>query len=388
AVITLQAASTDLALPYFTETADLPPDSPEAALRTVRYAFLARTARTWGATHVAVAHHADDQAETFLLRLLRGAVAGLRAMQPVRPLDGLAPPIRLVRPLLDCRRAALHAVCAAAGIVPVEDPSNNNERFRRNALRRSIMPSLQPLWPAAVSVLTRTAHWLGEDDAYLQALAAEAFRDLPPAPAPIQVAALLALPGPIRRRVLRAWVQARTGLALNSTQLAAGEGVLSGERTGATLARGWTLHRAGGWLTLAGSAETTEQTACPFSWQETAGTHLWPWPFVICLQPVPAALAATPFQVCLPQSWQGRELVWRGLLPGDRLASGQGRLRVAEILRQRGYHPTQRAAQLVLAEGSDVHWLVGVRCSEALRHNDGGAAAWQVSLEPSQQPHA
>jgi tRNA(Ile)-lysidine synthase len=118
-------------------TAGLAPGpAGEARLREERYAALERFARQAGARRVCTAHHAEDQTETILLALFRGAgPAGLGGMEPVRP---LGPGIDLVRPLLGVEPAVLRAYCAAAGLPFALDPSNADTTYRRNALRAAL----------------------------------------------------------------------------------------------------------------------------------------------------------------------------------------------------------------------------------------------------------
>lgn len=127
------------AIPHATLRLDVPGGANlQARARTARYAALGRWAgeRTLGA--VATGHHLDDQAETVLMRLLRGAgVRGLAAMRPDAPLPG-APGVRLLRPLLGWRKAELAAVAGAAGLVPADDPSNRDPRHARVAVRAGL----------------------------------------------------------------------------------------------------------------------------------------------------------------------------------------------------------------------------------------------------------
>lgn len=110
----------------------------EAAAREARYSLLIAAARAEGLTHIATAHHRDDQAETLLLRLGRGSgVYGLAGMARMSARDG----IRLVRPLLDLSRAELAAIVRAEGLPAVDDPHNRDARFAR-ARMRSLMPAL------------------------------------------------------------------------------------------------------------------------------------------------------------------------------------------------------------------------------------------------------
>lgn len=102
-----------------------------ARARTLRYDLLERHADAVGAAWIATGHHADDQVETLVMRLNRGA--GVSGLAGVRAASG-----RVIRPLLGWRRAELAAIVAAAGIDPVEDPSNVDDRFDRARLRKAL----------------------------------------------------------------------------------------------------------------------------------------------------------------------------------------------------------------------------------------------------------
>lgn len=119
----------------------------EAAARRVRYAFLASVAYKVGARYVAVAHHADDQAETVLLHLLRGAgVQGIGGMSATAPLPE-HPDLTLIRPLLDVRRAEIDAYCDHHQLHPCHDPTNEDQTFLRNRLRHDVLPMLRTINP-------------------------------------------------------------------------------------------------------------------------------------------------------------------------------------------------------------------------------------------------
>ncbi|QHL90756.1 tRNA lysidine(34) synthetase TilS [Sphingomonas changnyeongensis] len=140
--------------------------SVQAGARDARYQALAGWAADHGLSHVATAHHADDQAETLVMRLARGAgLAGLAGIRRERP---LAPGITLIRPVLDWRRAELRAVVDAAGIMPAADPSNDDPRFDRTHARR-LMAAVPWLDPAR---LAHSAAILAEAEAALDWAAA------------------------------------------------------------------------------------------------------------------------------------------------------------------------------------------------------------------------
>jgi len=174
--------------------------SVEVAARRVRYAFLERARTSCGAAVVAVAHTADDQAETVLLRLLRGAgPRGLRGILPVRG--------TVVRPLLDCTRAALCDALEQRGQTWVEDATNADVSQPRNRVRHELVPLLAARFqPAVTRVLARTAEVVAADDALLESLAeAAAPGVVTPAPGGtlISTVALARLPLALARRVAR-----------------------------------------------------------------------------------------------------------------------------------------------------------------------------------------
>lgn len=150
-----------------------------AAGRRARYQFLARVAAETGAQAVATGHHADDQAETVLAHLLRGAgPEGLAGMRPVTPWEewapgptGAAEELRaaLIRPLLEVTRAEIEAYCAASGLAPRRDPSNEDRRRTRARIRHELLPYLIEYNPRIVEALCRTAAVCAEEQAFVAA---------------------------------------------------------------------------------------------------------------------------------------------------------------------------------------------------------------------------
>jgi tRNA(Ile)-lysidine synthase len=146
--------------------------SVEMAGRRLRHAFLARTARSCGATRIVLGHHAEDQAETVLMRLLRGSGGeGLGGMGWV----GLSPAdarVRLVRPLLGTSREAILAYAAAAGLTWREDRSNGDLRILRNRVRQELLPMLRARFePSVVARLCRVASLVGAEAEYVGGVA-------------------------------------------------------------------------------------------------------------------------------------------------------------------------------------------------------------------------
>jgi tRNA(Ile)-lysidine synthase len=142
-------------IPFTAITLTPQPGNLQAQARAGRYAALAGWAREAGLGAVATAHHADDQAETLLMRLGRGSgLAGLAGVRAASRIEGSDVP--LLRPLLGWRKAELEAVVAAAGITPVQDPSNANLDFERAAMRARLAAAADWLDPAQLA--TSAAH--------------------------------------------------------------------------------------------------------------------------------------------------------------------------------------------------------------------------------------
>jgi tRNA(Ile)-lysidine synthetase-like protein len=117
-----------------------------ANARRLRYQALAEVAGNVGAKHVAVAHHAEDQLETMLMAMCRGAGArGLAAMRPARRING----VTIVRPLLGVLKCDCEDLCRCAAVAWREDASNRDATRRRARLRRDVTPILEQLWPGA-----------------------------------------------------------------------------------------------------------------------------------------------------------------------------------------------------------------------------------------------
>jgi tRNA(Ile)-lysidine synthase len=191
----VRGLASELGLPITVKSADVQAVadaeglSIEMAARKARHGFFAE----FGDAVIALAHHADDQVETFILRLARGAgTEGLSGM-PYRQRIG---PIRLIRPMLDIPRADLLAWLRAGGCAWREDASNSDESFLRNRVRHTILPLLErELNPNLRATLLRTIDILREENAWMDDLTQHA------APA-----AAADLPCGARRRILRRWL--------------------------------------------------------------------------------------------------------------------------------------------------------------------------------------
>jgi tRNA(Ile)-lysidine synthase len=209
----------------------------EARARDARYAALDAARVDLGADVVLVGHTADDQAETVLLNVLRGAAAsGIAGMAPRHG--------SIVRPLLTFRRAETRELCAALGLDVVADPMNDDPGFRRVAIRHDVLPRLSALAERdLVPVLARQADILRSDSEFLDELARRAW----PGDDGPRAGALAALPAPLARRAVRQWIGPPPPSLAEVERVLA---VASGDVRGAQLAGGRAVRRSGGLLSL------------------------------------------------------------------------------------------------------------------------------------------
>jgi tRNA(Ile)-lysidine synthase len=178
--------------------------SVEDAARLARYTFLHRAAADLGADRIAVGQTRDDQAETLLLKLIRGAgPAGLAGIYPRRGV--------VVRPLLDVSRAQLREYLAQQGQGWVEDESNEDVSNPRNRIRHHVLPELERAYGGATRSIARAAGLLREDGQWLDELGRKRFEALvvqQRASFELDAAALRIEPEPVRRRILLTAIRA------------------------------------------------------------------------------------------------------------------------------------------------------------------------------------
>lgn len=209
-----------LGVPLYTQwvTVARPPGaSLEAQARHARYqafSLLTKQIRAQGAIEsIAMAHHADDQAETVLLALSRGAgLPGLAAMPAQWHRDGLS----WHRPLLGVSRADVRTWLVAQGADWVEDPSNADQSLTRNRLRARLVPALDATFDAWRDTLARSARHAAQAQTLLDELAAQ---DLAAAGVPPRLLALQALSAARLANVLRHWLHSVHGVAASTAQL-------------------------------------------------------------------------------------------------------------------------------------------------------------------------
>jgi tRNA(Ile)-lysidine synthase len=225
--------------------------SIETAGRLVRREFFRQVAARRGLHHVVLAHHADDQVETMLMNLMRGAgTHGLAAMRPVSSWEGL----EIVRPLLGIWRRDLEAWARAQRLEWREDASNRSLDHFRNRVRHGVLPALETAAGRDVrEALRRAAVLAAEDDDELVAAARRHLTDLEsPTAGTLNVAGLRSLSPSLARRVLRVWLRGRgvpdVGFAVVEQALAVARS--AGRPASCNLAGGVRLRRRAGVLFL------------------------------------------------------------------------------------------------------------------------------------------
>ncbi len=226
--------------------------SLETAAREARYAFFARVARLEKCPRLFLAHHADDQAETFLFNLFRGsAAAGLAAMRPLatRMVGGVT--LQIVRPLLGMWREEIDALIAAHKIAFREDASNTDPRHTRNRLRHEIIPAIERALGRDIRrAVWRAAEILRDEDDFLAAR--PELRDLPET---LQTSALRTQPLALQRRIIYAWLRAQRVAEIGFAEVEAVRGLLAGRRAKVNLPGGWHARRRAKQIFIEGSAK-------------------------------------------------------------------------------------------------------------------------------------
>ncbi|HEY9766482.1 MAG TPA: tRNA lysidine(34) synthetase TilS [Chroococcales cyanobacterium] len=338
--------------------------SIEAAAREARYAGLNEMAAVFSADFLALGHQADDQLETILLRLTRGAaLTGLRGIPLFREqADGP----KIVRPLLSFTRDRIEKYCLYRGLSPLVDPTNSEVFFSRNKVRLQVVPTLRDLNPKVAEVAAHNALVVAEEDDFLAGLAKRSFDDLAICQEKgisLENLKLLALPLAIARRVV--------ALALSE--------LLGGHRlfTAAHVERILKLAREGGKIDLLAGIEASfrfdrlflvanrDLPPLPMEWNGIQVFEKW--------QIEAQTFQASDFSffsfdsraIAFDLDLLPEGLVWRKKLPNDRFFPwGHSKEHpLNRFLTRSRVDPMGRAQLLLLASGEEVFWVVGLRRS-------------------------
>lgn len=248
----------------------------EQSARNARYKFLQKTAQQKKANFVLTAHTLDDQAETVLMRLLRGSAAeGLSGTTPIRSLAANSK-IQLVRPLLSwARRADTENYCQLRQVEFRHDEMNDDESFSRVRVRKQLLPLMKSFNNRIVETLGRTAALLNEDASALATEASHLVNDAgqektgenKTKQAVLNVSVLLQAPPAVRRRALREWILRGRGdlRRLEMVHLVSVEKLLEGDKGGrvAELPGGMKVTRRRGMLELSAKKRLKKAAATP-----------------------------------------------------------------------------------------------------------------------------
>lgn len=374
-----------LGLPYLERRLEgLAGPDLEARARTARYRALAEMARQAGAQAVATGHTLDDQAETVLLRLVRGtANPGLAGIRPRRP---LAPGVVVVRPLLWCRREQLRRFLEEEGETWREDESNADPRHARNRVRSWLVPLLVAENPRLPEALARLAEVTREEEAVWAEWVARALQDLAqPAAGGQRVGRreFLRLPVALQRRLLRELAGNPHALSFVHVEKACRlvrEGQAGDELTlpGGVRLR---LESHSFWVGVADGRAPSEPVPLP-----VPGRVVVPELGILAeaeLRPRGARDPQGRWEAELDERWAGRGLVLRTRRPGDRVRLRVGTRKLQDLLVDLRVPRWERdRLPLVAATDGEVLWVVGYRVADAARPAPDAARCLRVRVWP------
>lgn len=392
-----------LGVPFFSARAEVAVlarkkrTSIEEAAREARYAFLFRVAQQQGAAAVAVAHTADDQAETILMHLLRGAgPAGLRGMPPRWLPNPWSASVPLLRPMLAVSRAEVLAYCREHGLAPLQDASNQDPAYFRNRLRAELLPLMEGYAPGFTRRLLQTGELVRQDLELVEGLADAAWRrclaQRGPGYVGLQRAALLAEPPALQRALLRrAAAQLRAGgrdigyALIEAAQAAAAAG--DGRRRDwfgglFILTEGETV-----WLAQRGAqlpAAWPQAPLAPVYIEAPGELNLGGWRLSFTESPTPAQPDANAdrYQAWLDFDRSGAELTLRRPRPGERmrpLGLG-GSQKLSDLFVNAKLPQRARAGWPLLCKGDEIVWAPGLRLADAYRVRAGTRRALHAQL--------
>lgn len=354
----------------------------EEAGRAARYRFFRETAAAIGATSIALAHHRDDQAETVLMRLLRGSGgSGLSAMAPSAGI--------LKRPLLAVSRAELEEYLRERGLTWRTDESNCDTTLLRNSIRHELIPFLERYNPAVAERLADTARTLAADEELLQEVTVRAFAECAErraAAVSLDIEKLVRHPLALRMRLYRMALDEVRGLQrIARSHLEALDRLVHGERPQGTLSLpgGTRVTRRYAILTVSAAPQPPD---CGYELSVAGeGRHLLPQGGILEVQrvPMPACIDAGSPSVAyfcaaaVPFPW-----LVRTFRPGDRFRplGMQGEQKVKDFfINNKVNHEERRRVPLIFSAGRLV-WIGGYRMAEdaALRGENRGVLRAEI----------
>jgi tRNA(Ile)-lysidine synthase len=383
-----------LEIPCHVGTADVPglteasPKSFEEVAREERYAYLAETAHEHGCAAIATGHHLNDQAETVLMRILRGtSVQGLGGIPPIRPHEGIA----VIRPLLDVTRDAIMAYLDECRIASLEDHSNRDPAFLRNRMRHDLIPALSADYNTHLSGhLAQLAEIARTENAFMETmlqafrvrcmesdtlLNREAFRSGHPA---------------LQRRLIHDWAVSN-GAVPDYVHIDQAVRFVEDAQAGKNFDLGHFAQLSNGreqtaLVVLTPQHLLEEPVALAVPGETTAwGRHFLVRPYDADGRTLRETCTAT-FQVVRAEALQG-DVVVRHRRDGDRFSpmGMDGTRKVKDYLSDRGVPVALRDSIPIVAVEDTIVWIVGHAVSghAALRDSDGTGLAIEVHHAPT-----
>lgn len=347
--------------------------SVETAARLTRYDAFDAATRVLDATVVATAHTRDDQAETVLLRLFRGA--GGRGLSGIRPRRGL-----YARPLIDCRRRDVVGYLSTLGQSWQDDRTNDDVSIPRNYLRHRVLPAIVERWPGAIAALARLAEVMADDEAFLSVTAAEVRSAVtiadPGGGDVFDVRGLRALPPSLNRRVVRDAIEAAGG-APSFQDIEAVRRMAAADRSVAHLdLAGVAAERRGAALRFVGRTPT-ELPRVPFQYDLPVPGRVQIRETGAVVQAsfkegasAPEAFGDGVSRAVLQASALSLPLTVRNRRAGDRLRpfGSLGRRKLQDLLTDRKVPRAERDQVLLVVDASGrIVWVVGLTIAEDCR---------------------
>lgn len=364
----VKAAAEALGVPCHAFRRDVPREAAQANrtfeeyARDVRYAFLVATARDRACAVIATAHHADDQAETVLMRIIRGtSLRGLAGIPPVRHTEG----IRIVRPFMALSRSQILAWCIERGIAYRHDQSNDDTRHLRNRVRHDLLPHLETTYnPRVKEALVRLADTLRVEDELLSELASALLRSCRPDSSRIHRPTFASSHRALQRRVLSA-IAAEHGFECPFDRVELGAAFVCTGGTGHTL-------ELGGGIRLINGRDATHIVSGPEALEPLEVTLKAPGEVVafgrVFRASLLSSLPSVPLeQYCGPrrQVFDARHvpspLILRRRRPGDRFRplGMTGSRKLQDYFTDLRLSVYERERQVLVTSAGRIVWVVG-----------------------------
>ncbi|MCX7801058.1 MAG: tRNA lysidine(34) synthetase TilS [Fimbriimonadales bacterium] len=360
----------------------------EEAGRRARYEFLQRAALRTLSPWIATAHTSDDDVETVLLHLARGA--GPKGLEGIPERRG-----NVLRPMLGVSRAEARAHCEQSGLWFHDDPANDDPRFARSFVRNELLPAFRRLNPSFDAAVRRTAAILAAESRVLEEAAGRAMEaiELPlngplrfltaDAEAAFDLSAFRDLPEAIRRRAVRLLVEALGGSADFDQTEAVSKGP-SGV-TGSVTMEGGTVEVA--WDERRLHFRRTDRSGCgsfPLQAPGETESDTFGWAFRVFVERLGSPPTVEPLRAWVPREAVRGELRVRSAEPGDRIAplGLNGSRKVADVLSEMRLTPLARARLPLVVDEEGVLWVPGGPVSERARIREGTTLCWRLEFGP------